>query len=201
MKLVNKILTFLAVLVMLIVGVVFACVMNEGLAEKMGNLIAKIPFTSSSEDEGMNLVASSEEDLSSVIISDEDYVINPVKPLSDYALSEEDMISTLPDYYDACYRACMAQDKDVIWFQLLVPDKDMWLQIYNGYESSDYEKGYSDLMLIDKGGDKTCEIQVNSNMTEEGYYVITHTISLQDNSIGIEVNTQDNANSNEVNNE
>jgi len=99
-----------------------------------------------------------------------------LKSLSDYGLTQADVISNINDYNKNCLTQLTGQTGSDITFSNVVKTETLWNQIYSSYQDNSYQNAYMINTLKQKNA-TSAQIGVKATPLEGGYYLIEHTVS------------------------
>lgn len=97
------------------------------------------------------------------------------RSLNEIGFSEKDVLRSLQEYYDDCYRQ-LTTAGDFIEFVNIVDSEDLWMECYRAYESDNYSFGYMDRVLEELGAGG-CEVDVEAESLQDGRVLLYHTIT------------------------
>lgn len=108
-------------------------------------------------------------------VSSEDVVMVPAtfKSLEDYGLTQENVINSLPDYFEDCFKQLSkAKGKDTSFYNV-VRDEKLADEVLASYDNDSYRAGFMD-QFMDDYKVSTCGWNVDTEVLEAGYVLITH---------------------------
>ena len=95
--------------------------------------------------------------------------------LSDLGLYPDNPITTIGDYYNACYDLITERGKGNYTFQIVLYGKPVFQDVYTVYQTEAYRSGYMDRALTDIGASYYLITWVIEEL-QDGYYIVTHEI-------------------------
>lgn len=107
--------------------------------------------------------------------SGEDVVMVPAtfKTLEDYGLTQENVINSLQDYFEDCFKQLSkAKGKDTSFYNV-VRDEKLADEVLASYDNDSYRAGFMD-QFMDDYKVSTCGWNVDTEVLQAGYVLITH---------------------------
>lgn len=99
------------------------------------------------------------------------------RELADFGIQENDVLNTIEDYYEDCYNQLTENGKGTYRFQNVIGGQKLLNTVTNAYQSNDYKEGYMNEAMEDMEA-VSCSIQVMVEELRDGYYIITHQVSI-----------------------
>ena len=183
-----------------LVGLILACHFNPGLSDSIADKLYnnKIAESLSKPDEtlltpvleGNGVTAEGEVPAASDILEGESGDVPeqsdveqaeavtetpaaPTKTLEDYGLTQENVINTIPEYFEDCFKQLSAGKGQDIEFYNVVRDMSVADAVLRTYDDNSYRSGFMDQFMDDYKVD-TCGWNVDIEQLQEGFVLITH---------------------------
>ena len=177
MKVVRNIFLVLAGLLVLITELIVTCAYNPGLTAELQRLIY------SGNTVGVSSVSNNE----AAAMGEESGVSgNTVKApavrmrtLEELGLSEDDMITTLDDYYKNCHDQIVERGVGTYDFDNIIATETLVQEIYAKYSDKEYVDGYMNATLIEVGA-ASYEMNLMVEELEGKHFRLTHQLVLNE---------------------
>ncbi len=203
MKAVKIILGILGALGIGLIGLILACHFNPGLSDTIAGFLYKdqagvtaeakdttLPVLDDSEEESKLDVSMAPEGLKmpenvdgaeASVLPEEVPAGAEVMPvalltLADYGLTQEDVLDSLPLYFDDCYDQLAAAKGKSTEFYNVVRDSMVASQVLQSYDNEAYRAGFMDKFMDDYKVD-TCGWNVDEEELQGGYILVKHSMT------------------------
>ena len=205
-KAVKIVLGILGALGLGLVGLILACHFKPGLSDAIADKLYKnrskqAEEKSLSEEEEAELDSLSLQDLTGEIQPDltadvqeqtgdepavenaqevvpEDVVVTPVsfKSLADYGLTQENVLNSIEEYFDDCYKQLSAAKGQDTSFYNVMRDSMLAQKVLQSYDDESYREGFMNKFMDDYKID-TCGWSVDEEELQGGYILVKHTFT------------------------
>ncbi len=200
MKAVKIILGILGALGVGLVGLILACHFNPGLSDAIASFLyqnkttktaetevtTKIQAEEDEEDASLLDQSSASENYSDELIAvptdaalpaeDAVWVPADLKSLADYGLTQENVLNSLDEYFDDCYRQLAAAKGESTEFYNVMRDVMLAEQVLKSYDNESYRAGFMDKFMNDYQVD-TCGWNMEEEELQGGYILVKHTMT------------------------
>ena len=200
MKVVKILLGILGALGVGLVGLILACHFNPGLSDSIARIlyrdkaepaaVAEIDDSDIAEDTaplpdsaGTSFSENPEElpegePLSQDAPAEETVVVSPVelKALEDYGLGQDNVLSSVQDYFDDCYEQLSAAKGETTSFYNVVRDSRLAEDVLRSYDDESYRTGFMNRFMDDYQVD-TCGWSVEQEELQGGYVLVKHSFT------------------------
>lgn len=172
-----------------LVGLILACHFNPGLSDSIADKLYnnKIAESLSKSDEtlltpvlegdGVTAEGESGDVPEQSDVEQAEAVTEtpaaPTKTLEDYGLTQENVINTIPEYFEDCFKQLSAGKGQDIEFYNVVRDMSVADAVLRTYDDNSYRSGFMDQFMDDYKVD-TCGWNVDIEQLQEGFVLITH---------------------------
>lgn len=101
-----------------------------------------------------------------------------LRGIEDVGISQDDILSSVSDYYDDCYEQVAANGLGSYTFSNVVDTKALAEEIYQSYRQNTYRQGYMEKAMADVGA-LTCTMGLEFEPLKDDKYLVTHTVNLR----------------------
>lgn len=101
-----------------------------------------------------------------------------LRGIEDVGTSQDDILSSVSDYYDDCYEQVAANGLGSYTFSNVVDTKALAEEIYQSYRQNTYRQGYMEKAMADVGA-LTCTMGLEFEPLKDDKYLVTHTVNLR----------------------
>ena len=110
--------------------------------------------------------------------SGEDVVVTPVslKSLADYGLTQENVLNSIQEYFDDCYKQLSAAKGQDTSFYNVMRDSMLAEKVLQSYDDESYREGFMNKFMDDYKVD-TCGWSVDEEELQGGYILVKHTFT------------------------
>ncbi len=99
------------------------------------------------------------------------------RSLEEAGFAEQDVLTTLQDYYADCYNKIM-QSGGSLQFENVIADEKMWMACYNAYNSKAYANGYL-YRALEELSASSGEVVVETEELKDGRILLKHNITIK----------------------
>jgi hypothetical protein len=177
MKILRNILLVLAALLILITVLIVTCAYNPGLTAELQRLIYRGKTVEVSSVS--NNAASSRGEESGVSGNTAKAPAARMRSLAELGLSEDDMITSLEDYYRNCHDQIVERGVGTYSFENVIATEALVQEIYAKYSDKEYVDGYMNETLNEVGA-ASYEMNLMVEELEGKHFRLTHQLVLNE---------------------
>ena len=100
----------------------------------------------------------------------------PLKTLEDYGLTQENVLNSLQDYFDDCYKQLSAAKGQDTSFYNVMRDSMLAQKVLQSYDDESYRSGFMNKFMDDYKVD-TCGWSIDQEELQGGYILIKHSFT------------------------
>ncbi len=101
-----------------------------------------------------------------------------LRGIEELGISEEEILTSVSDYYDDCGRQVRANGLGSFTFFSVVDGKTLAEELYRSYRQDTYRQGYMEEAMAEVGA-VTCTMGLEFEPLKGGRYLVTHTVNLK----------------------